>query len=209
MIRKGCNVPKERRKHASPVHQGPCALARSAGWAALGDISASATSACATFAWDSGSACCWGRQLGAGAGGGPPSLANLSSPTPLAGAVTPSWRQLSSGAYVNATTGAADAFTCGIQADGSGWCFGSDASGLGLLGAGAPGGSLEPRQLAVAGPWNSISTGSGFSCALRAVGGSAYCFGERSLCKTGGTANAEQQGFGGKQRLHGPSKAPP
>ncbi|KAL4419069.1 hypothetical protein ABPG77_010348 [Micractinium sp. CCAP 211/92] len=155
------------------------------GWAALGDMSASATSACATFAWDSGSACCWGRQLGAGAGGGPPSLANLSSPTPLAGAVIPSWRQLSSGAYVNASTGEADAFTCGIQADGSGWCFGSDASGLGLLGAGAPGGSLEPRQLAVAGPWNSISTGSGFSCALRAVGGSAYCFGSNEHAALG------------------------
>lgn len=150
-----------------------------AGWAALGDISATAASACAAFAWDSGSACCWGRQLGAGAGGGAPALVNLSAPTPLAAASAPSWRQLSTGSYFNATTGAVDAFTCGIQADGSAACFGSDTSGMGLLGAGAPGSSLQPRPLAATGPWSAISAGAGFSCALHAVGGAAWCFGEQ------------------------------
>ncbi|KAL4439870.1 hypothetical protein ABPG75_002871 [Micractinium tetrahymenae] len=155
------------------------------GWAALGEISAGATSACAAFAWQSSTAFCWGRQLGADAGGGPPDLANFSSPTPIAGAGAPSWRLLSTGAYFNATTGAADAFNCGIQADGSAWCFGSDASGLGLLGTGTAGSSLAPRPLAVAGPWNAISTGAGFSCALRAVGGAAYCFGSNAHAALG------------------------
>lgn len=63
-------------------------------------------------------------------------------------------------------------------------CWGSDFSGLGLLGAAAPATldwfsrrySLEPLPLAEPGPWNLISSGDGFSCAVKSEDSSAWCW---------------------------------
>lgn len=77
-----------------------------AGWSSLAALSPGSTNPCGAFAPNSNQAYCWGRQLSPNG-----QLANFSEPTAVASSAT--WRQLSSGHYVNSTTGLFDDFTCG------------------------------------------------------------------------------------------------
>ena len=160
------------------------------GWSSLSSIAPTSLGVCATSALHNEAAYCWGQQLlpggaaaavsgGSGSGGTTAQhLFNGSAPTAVASGA--SWRALTTGHYRNAATNATDAWSCGIAFDGSAWCWGSDASGIGLLGAGgAPQSSPLPLPLAEAGPWKGISAGDGFTYALRADS-SAWCWGSNA-----------------------------
>lgn len=141
-----------------------------AGWSTLNSLVASATGICATSAVDSDHAYCWRELFDAAAS----SLMNMSRPTSVELGL--SWRTLSVGHYADFTTGMADTFTCGIQHDGTAGCWGSDFSGLGLLGAGTAQSSSIPLPLAAVGPWSSISAGHGFACGIKLEDASAWCW---------------------------------
>lgn len=133
---------------------------------------------CALAATRSDHAYCW-RELYDGLQS--QALANVSEPVEVDS--SSAWRSLSVGHYVNSSTGAADSFACGIRSDGSASCWGSDFSGLGLLGAGEPESSASPPQssatplpLAEPGPWRSISAGHGVACGVKADDSSAWCW---------------------------------
>jgi len=70
----------------------------------------------------------------------------------------------------------ASPYAGGIQADGSAYCWGSDFSGVGLLGSGSPASSAAPLPLTESGPWDGISAGSGFSCGIKSNDLSAWCW---------------------------------
>lgn len=141
-----------------------------AGWSALASLAAGATAACATSAANSDHAYCWRETFAAAAG----RLMNLSEPTSVESSFA--WRDVSIGNYLNSSTGTRDSFACGIGSDGSGSCWGSDFSGLGLLGAGGLLSSSTPLPLAQSGPWISISAGHGFSCGVKFEDSSAWCW---------------------------------
>ena len=153
------------------------------GWSGLSSFSPTSLGVCATSALHNEAAFCWGQLLLPGGGssiGGivTQRLSNVSAPTAVASGA--SWRALTTGHYRSAATNATDAWSCGIAFDGAAFCWGSDASGLGLLGAGgAPQSSPSPLPLAEAGPWKGISAGEGFTCALKADG-SAWCWGSNA-----------------------------
>lgn len=139
-----------------------------AGWSMVGSLSASARVTCALSGFNSDRAYCWREVLDAAAG----SLVNRSQPIAVEQSI--SWRSLSVGGYVNSSTGTADSFACGIRSDGDASCWGTDFSGLGLLGAGVAQSSITPLPLAEAGPWSSITAGHGFACSIDSL--SAVCW---------------------------------
>ncbi|KAI7839168.1 hypothetical protein COHA_007058 [Chlorella ohadii] len=151
------------------------------GWATLSSLSATSSGPCGVYQRQSSAAMCWGRQVGTN----PAQLANFSAPTAVAGGG--SWNWLASGAYMNGSTGDEDAFACGIRADGSLACWGTDSSGLGLLGAGEAGlgGSTSPLPLAEPGPWSGLSAGTGFSCGIKSDDQSAWCWGNNAVGQLG------------------------
>ncbi len=108
---------------------------------------------------------CWGRndrgQLGDGAASGQPAL----QPSRVG---TASWAALGGGG----------SHTCGIQADGSLWCWGADSDGaLGLEGAGD---QAEPQRVGTRTDWAHVDTGGGaegeHTCA-GTDGGELWCWG--------------------------------
>lgn len=141
-----------------------------AGWSGLASLAAGATGMCATSSANSDHAYCWREVFDAGS----QRLANQSEPAPVESGFA--WQTVSIGHYTDAKTGAADSFACGIRFDGSASCWGSDFSGLGLLGAGVLWSSCTPLPIAEAGPWSSISAGFGFACATKYEDSSAWCW---------------------------------
>lgn len=77
-----------------------------AGWASLATVSPGSTNPCGIYALDGNRAYCWGRNLSPSG-----QLANYSQPTAVPSQA--SWTQLTSGHFVNSTTGWRDAYTCG------------------------------------------------------------------------------------------------
>jgi hypothetical protein len=78
-----------------------------------------------------------------------------------------------------------DDHRCGIKADGSLWCAGTDTSGDLGQGTGVAGMVLPPTQVGVATDWIAVSAGEPVSCALK-MAGTIYCWGEQSLSGTNG-----------------------
>lgn len=91
---------------ALPTAHCPAHCPSAAGWSTLATLSPGSTNPCGTYAPAASRAFCWGRQLSPNG-----QLANYSEPVPVPSSA--SWRQLSSGHYVNSTTGLFDDFTCG------------------------------------------------------------------------------------------------
>lgn len=141
-----------------------------AGWSAVASLAASSTSACATSAVNGNHAYCWREVFDDAAG----SLVNRTQPASVESSFY--WRSLSVGHYINSSTDVADSFACGIRSDGSVSCWGSDFSGLGLLGAGVAQSSSTPLALKEAGPWSSINAGHGFACGIKSLYGVPWCW---------------------------------
>ena len=134
---------------------------------------------CAANARQSNAAFCWGRLYDSS------QLVNVSSPTAVPGGDR-SWRALAVGHFSSGGGRPDDSYACGTQADGQLACWGSDYGGVGLLGAGAPRSSAEPLPLAVAGPWEQLSVGSGgAACAIKSADKSLWCWGEQACAGKG------------------------
>ncbi|PSC69274.1 Serine threonine-kinase CTR1 [Micractinium conductrix] len=164
------------------------------GWSLLGGISPSAASVCGAYASASNTAYCWGQQAVAAAAAADGStdlqtpavgLANFSAPMPVSVAVPVAWRALASGrhAAADAADGAADVWSCGIRYNGALSCWGTDSSGLGLLGTGVAGASQAQPALVdqpAGASWAALDVGGSFSCAARADDSSLWCWGSNA-----------------------------
>jgi len=126
---------------------------------------------------EEGAALCWGSndysQLGAATtatcGGRPCSI----DPVPVAGG-----RRYE-------TIAAGWVTTCGVTAEGAGWCWGGGPfAGRGYLGDGQLSRSLAPVRIATDSAIASVTLGDGHACALTA-GGTALCWGQNSLGQVG------------------------
>jgi alpha-tubulin suppressor-like RCC1 family protein len=112
-----------------------------------------------------GSLWCWGRNTSAQLGTG--SVAPLQIQTPTAIGSSTAWRRVTAGQDT----------TCGLQADGTIWCWGVNAEGQ----CGQPRGTplLEPTQVSVGGGWLAVSTGTFATCAIAQDGG-LWCWGRNA-----------------------------
>jgi hypothetical protein len=153
-----------------------------AGWERLSRISPGSVTACAILSFEKDAGVCWGRQLVNDS-----RLANFSEPkySTFDPVGDRNWLALSTGSYTNSSTGVEDSFTCGLDKGGSVWCWGSDFSGVGLLGAGRPQSSLVPLALADDGPWERIGVGDGSACAIKYVDNSLWCWGSNLNSRLG------------------------
>ena len=70
---------------------------------------------------------------------------------------------------------------CGVQTDGSLWCWGDDA--VGEVGNGTTD-SGEPAPVQVAGTWTAVAVGGQFTCGIQ-TGGSLWCWGENGYGQLG------------------------
>ncbi|WP_158542786.1 RCC1 domain-containing protein [Lujinxingia litoralis] len=100
--------------------------------------------------------------------------------------VDPVWTQLSVGG----------AHSCGILADQSLWCWGSNSAGQ--LGQGASGGS-ESQAQRVGGAWEEVSAGREHTCGIQ-VDGSLWCWGQQEYGRVG-NGNAEYGSVAAPQRV--------
>jgi alpha-tubulin suppressor-like RCC1 family protein len=76
--------------------------------------------------------------------------------------------------------------TCGIQSNGTLWCWGNDADGQ--LGNGAPASlQAQPAQVGTDTDWASVTNGLAFTCAIK-TNGDAYCWGDDSYGQLGNGA---------------------
>jgi alpha-tubulin suppressor-like RCC1 family protein len=114
-----------------------------------------------------GSLWCWGDNRHGQAG----SSSGLSVSTPSAIAVTPGqqWTAVSCGTD----------FACGLQSDGSLWCWGSNASGNLGNGNAAQVDSATPGRVGTA-QYSAVSAGVGYSCAVRSDA-TLWCWGTNVL----------------------------
>lgn len=82
--------------------------------------------------------------------------------------------------------------TCGIQSNGTLWCWGSDVDGQ--LGNAAPAGlQAQPTQVGTDTDWASVTNGLAFSCAIK-TNGDAYCWGDDTYGQIGnGTTTTTDQ----------------
>ena len=81
--------------------------------------------------------------------------------------------------------------TCGIQVDGTLWCWGSN--GLGQLGIGEPTDvpKVSPTRVGTATDWVRVATGHAFTCGMRADG-TLWCWGGNEFGQLGIGAPAEE-----------------
>lgn len=109
---------------------------------------------------------CWGaNQEGQlGQDDGQPFL-NRATPVPVATGTI--WRVVAAG----------DGHTCGIQADGSLWCWGRNTQRQLGLGAAAGGQVRRPTRVGTDSDWVDVAVGGATSCGLRADG-SIVCWGQ-------------------------------
>lgn len=117
-----------------------------------------------------GTAYCWGHNNVAQTGSGGPSTP-VQTPVEVSGGA--SWKRVAVTTYS----------TCGLQQDGSGWCWGDGA--FGALGAG-PGVLLSNVPVAVAGTqdWASLDLGLFTACGVKA-NGRLLCWGDNSVGSVG------------------------
>jgi len=113
-----------------------------------------------------GSLWCWGANLEGQLG-----LADaqpfVNRPTPQSVAAGTQWRDVSTGG----------GHTCGIQQDGSLWCWGRNAQRQLGLGAGAAGQVRRPTRVGTASDWVDVEVGGATSCGVR-TGGALSCWGQ-------------------------------
>jgi alpha-tubulin suppressor-like RCC1 family protein len=77
-------------------------------------------------------------------------------------------------------------YTCAVTAAGTGYCWGTDASGQ--LGNGAIGSTTSPGEVSGGPVWREITAGRLHTCGIR-TGGAAYCWGRNTEGQLGaGTA---------------------
>jgi uncharacterized repeat protein (TIGR01451 family) len=149
-------------------------------------ISAGESQACAVGADDT--AWCWGSDSFGALGNGS-TLGDSTSPSPVdtTDPIPDTWIAVSAGTF----------FSCGIAADGSGWCWGDD--GHGQLGNGATltGSKFSPSPIDTTDPipdtWSAISVGNTHACAL-ANDDSLWCWGsdDHGRLGNGSTLTADQ-----------------
>lgn len=158
-----------------------------AGWDSLSRLSPSTVTACAVLSVEKDAGVCWGRQL-VGEG----RLANFSEPTyaPFDPTGARNWQALSTGSYTNASTQVEDSYACGLDTDDNIWCWGSDFSGVGLLGAGRPQSSAAPLALADDGPWERMAVGDGSACAIKYEDSTLWCWGSNVHSKLGESSSS-------------------
>lgn len=168
--------------HADPDACVPIPWEMLAGWESLSQISPGSVTACAVLSIEKDAGVCWGRQLDNNN-----RLANFSEPTysTFNPAGDRNWQAMSTGSYTNSSTGVEDSFTCGLDQDDRVWCWGSDFSGVGLLGAGRPQSSSVPLALADGGPWERVAVGDGSACAIKYVDNSLWCWGSNLNSRLG------------------------
>lgn len=124
-----------------------------------------------------GSAHCWGRnnvgQLGDGTkdNNGDGTADNETSPVPVAGG----------GAWLSVSAGTD--YSCGVRADHTLWCWGTNASRQ--LGDGTTTESAVPvQEKSLAADWASVDTGNAWTCALK-QDGTRHCWGANNLGQGG------------------------
>lgn len=108
-----------------------------------------------------GSAWCWGNDDDGALGNGAVLTADQGNPTLVDGG----------GVWTQITTGWLHA--CGIQTDGSLWCWGSDAEGQ-LRTVSGP--TSSPALVSEPGPWVYVAAGEKTTCAIK-TDGSLWCWG--------------------------------
>lgn len=108
-----------------------------------------------------GSAWCWGGGANGQMGNGTLTATNT-TPVELSGGYK----------WIDISTGQNSA--CGIQIDGTAWCWGND--GNGKLGNGPAGNQLTPFQVTGIGSWKKIAVGPDHSCGIK-TDGTAWCWG--------------------------------
>ena len=122
---------------------------------------------------EDGSAWCWGAdhygQLGDGPNDYGSAPARSTVPVRVAGA--PAWTSVRAGLTA-----------CGVAADGTGWCWGSNANNK--LGYPGTQGEQAAEPVQVAGSWSDITPGAGHVCGVR-TDGSAWCWGSAQSGQTG------------------------
>ena len=107
---------------------------------------------------------CWGDDSEGQLGNGPGITGAQGAPVQISGGG--SWK------FINSR----DGMTCGIQLDGSGWCWGSDTNGQLGNGPAVTANQDVPYQIHGGGNWTSISAGSwGFACGINKS--QAMCWG--------------------------------
>lgn len=86
--------------------------------------------------------------------------------------------------------GAGDEGTCGVKLDGSGYCWGSDAT-LQVGNGATTGNQLVPAALSGGGTWLSVNAGFESACGLK-TDGTAWCWGEGQNGVIGNGATTDQ-----------------
>lgn len=79
--------------------------------------------------------------------------------------------------------------SCGIQTDGTLWCWGTGTGGA--LGLGATTTALTPMRVGTQSDWTSVSSGRHYSCGIRAPG-TLWCWGENESGQLGDTTTVNR-----------------
>lgn len=119
-----------------------------------------------------GTAWCWGSDAQGQLGNGDGLTADQTTPSPVSIVGTGKWSQISVGRQGS----------CGIQNDGTAWCWGEDTNGQ--LGNGASGSQSSPQQISDPGPWVQITAGYLSTCGIK-TDGSLWCWGDGQYGKLG------------------------
>ena len=126
-----------------------------------------------------GTAWCWGDDTNGQLGNGSATTGDQSSPVQVD----------DNGPWVAISAG--NNFTCGLKADRTAWCWGTDANGELGNGAAVSADQSSPYQMDDAGPWSDISAGEGYACGLK-TDGTAWCWGSDSAYRLGNGADGNQ-----------------
>lgn len=145
------------------------------GWAA---VSAGTLHTCA-ITTPGAALYCWGDNHGGQLGDG----TTIDRPEPTAVLPGARWRSVSSGSYVSKGN------SCGIQEDGTLWCWGDNR--YGQIGAGA-GDSMVPLEVMPSHSWRRVSVGGLHACAID-VADALWCWGANQEGQLGAdTGEAER-----------------
>lgn len=106
---------------------------------------------------------CWGNNYSHNLGQGNP-FKDFSAPQPVAGGNQ--WNKITVG----------DEHSCGIKADGTGWCMGTDSDGQLGNGVGVTGSKFVPDPMAGGGTWLDMSAGAYHTCGIKSDN-TGWCWG--------------------------------